>query len=154
MPKEYRTIRGDVALPYKWALGKTWTRFFDGLKEEKILGTKCTQCGKVFVPARTFCPVCLSDMAEWVEVKPEGEILTWTFVSAKYYGQVKDPPYIIATIKLVGTDCGFHHFIGGVDLSDAKQVRQKLKTGTKVKAVWRPEKKAEILDIAYFAPLK
>ena len=118
------------------------------------MGTKCTQCGKVFVPARTFCPVCLSDMAEWVEVKPEGEILTWTFVSAKYYGQVKDPPYIIATIKLVGTDCGFHHFIGGFDLTDVKKIRQKLKTGAKVKAVWRPEKKAEILDIAYFAPLK
>ncbi len=48
MAKEYRTIRNDVALPYQWALGKTWTRFFDGLKEEKIWGTKCAQCGKVF----------------------------------------------------------------------------------------------------------
>lgn len=154
MAKEYRTIRGDVALPYKWALGKTWTRFLDGLSEGKILGTKCSQCGKVFVPARTFCPECFKDMAEWIEVEHEGEILTWTLVTAKYYGQVKEPPYIIATIKLAGTDCGFHHFIGGVDLSDIKEIRQRLKTGAKVKAVWSPEKKADIHDIAGFVPVK
>ncbi|MBP1700096.1 MAG: hypothetical protein H6Q41_5284 [Deltaproteobacteria bacterium] len=123
MAKEYRTIRNDVALPYQWALGRTWTRFFDGLKEEKILGTKCSRCKKV-----------------------------WTLVKARYYGQVKEPPYIIATIQLDGTDCGFHHFIGGIDLSDIKKVNQELKAGARVKAVWRPEKKADILDIACFEP--
>ena len=76
MAKEYRTIRNDVALPYQWALGKTWTRFFDGLKEEKILGTKCTQCGKVFVPARTFCPECFTDMMQWVEAGKEPASIT------------------------------------------------------------------------------
>jgi len=154
MAKEYRTIRNDVALPYQWALGKTWTRFFDGLKEEKILGTKCTQCGKVFVPARTFCPECFTDMMQWVEAGKEGKLLSWTLVKAKYLGQVKEPPYVIAQIQLAGTNCGFHHFIGGIDLSDIKKVRQKLKTGAKVRAVWSPEKKADILDIACFAPVK
>jgi len=154
MSKEYRTIRNDVALPYQWALGKTWTRFFDSFKEEKILGTKCTQCGKVFVPARTFCPECFTDMAEWVEVKPEGKVLTWTLVTAKYYGQVKEPPYIVATIQLVGTDCGFHHFIGGVDLADLKRMRQRLKTGAKVKAVWSQEKNGTIADVQYFTLIK
>jgi uncharacterized OB-fold protein len=154
MAKEYRTIRNDVALPYRWALGRTWARFFDGLKEEKILGTKCAECGKVFVPARTFCPECFKDMAEWVEVKPEGKVVTWTLVKAKYYGQIKEPPYIVATIQLAGTDCGFHHFIGGIDLADFKKVRQKLKRGAKVKAVWSVEKKADIYDISQFVPIK
>jgi uncharacterized protein len=154
MAKEYRTVRNDVALPYQWALGKTWTRFFDGLKEERIQGTKCAGCGRVFVPARAFCPGCLTDMTEWVDVKPEGKIITWTLVKAKYYGQVKEPPYIVALIKLDGADCGFSHFIGGFDLSDAKLIKQKLKTGAKVKAVWRSGKKADILDIACFVPVK
>ena len=154
MAKEYRTIRNDVALPYQWALGKTWTRFFDGLKEERIWGTKCGHCAKVFVPARTFCPECYTDMTEWVEAGKEGKLLSWTLVKAKYLGQVKAPPYVIAQIQLAGTNCGFHHFIGGIDLSDIKEVRQKLKTGAKVRAVWSPEKKADIHDIAYFAPVK
>jgi uncharacterized OB-fold protein len=154
MAKEYRTIRNDVALPYQWALGKTWTRFFDGLTEEKIWGTKCTDCSRVYVPARAFCPECFTDMTEWVDVKPEGKIITWTLVKAKYYGQVKEPSYVVAQIQLAGTNSGFHHFIGGIDLSDFKKVRQRLKTGAKVRAVWRPEKKADIHDIAYFAPVK
>jgi uncharacterized protein len=154
MAKEYRTIRNDVSLPYQWALGKTWTRFFDGLKEEKIWGTKCTHCSKVYVPARTFCPECFTDRTEWVPVKPEGKIVSWTLVKAKYHGQVKPPPYIIALIQLSGTDCGFHHFISGVETENIKKLRQKLKKGAKVKAVWNPEKKADIYDIAYFAPVK
>lgn len=154
MAKEYRTIRNDVALPYQWALGGTWSRFFDALKEEKIGGTKCNGCGRVYVPARSFCPECFTDMTEWVDVKPEGKIITWTLVKAKYYGQVKEPPYIIALIKLDGADCCFSHFIGGFDLSDAKLIRKKMKTGAKVRAVWRPEKKADIHDIACFAPVK
>ncbi|MFB3925009.1 MAG: Zn-ribbon domain-containing OB-fold protein [Syntrophales bacterium] len=154
MAKEYRTIRNDVALPYQWALGSTWTRFFDGLKEEKILATKCLKCGKISIPARSFCPECFADRMEWVEAGQEGKIMTWTLVNAKYYGQVKDPPYVIALIQLDGTDCGFSHYIGGIDLSDLKKVRQKLKTGTKVKAVWNPEKKAAIQDIEFFTPVK
>jgi uncharacterized OB-fold protein len=154
MVREYRTIRNDVALPYQWALGKTWTRFFDGLTEERILGTKCADCGKVYVPARSFCPGCFTDRLEWVEVKPEGKILSWTLVKAKYYGQVKAPPYAVALIRLDGADGGFHHFIGGFDLSDDKQVKQKLRTGAKVRAVWRSEKKADIHDIACFAPVR
>jgi len=154
MAKEYRTIRNDVALPYQWALGKTWSRFFDGLAEEKIRGTKCADCGKVFVPARSFCPVCLTDMTEWVDVPPRGKIVTWTLVNASYHGQAHEPPYIAALIRLDGTDCDFHHFIDGFDITDPGERKRKLKTGAKVKAVWRPEKKADILDIAWFAPVK
>jgi uncharacterized OB-fold protein len=154
MGKEYRTIRNDVALPYQWSLGKTWTRFFDGLQEGRIWGTKCIPCGKVFVPARPFCPECLKDMTQWVEVGQEGKILTWTLVQAEYVGQIHSPPYIVALIQLAGADCGFSHFIGGIDLADIKKVKQKLKTGTKVRAVWRSEKKADIHDIAYFTPVK
>ena len=154
MEKEYKTIRNDVALIYQWALGKTWMRFFEGLRKEKILGTKCTQCGKVFVPARTFCPVCFTDMEEWVEVKPEGRVLTWTIVTAKYYGQVKEPPYIVATIQLDGTNCGFHHFIGGLNFADLKKMGEMLKTGAKVRAVWSQEKHADIYDISHFKPHK
>ena len=93
-------------------------------------------------------------MTEWVEVKPEGKVLTWTLVNTKYDGQVKEPPYIVATIQLAGADCGFHHFIGGIELADIKKVRRTLKTGAKVKAVWRSGKNGNIADIEYFAPIR
>ncbi|PKN33306.1 MAG: hypothetical protein CVU61_13900 [Deltaproteobacteria bacterium HGW-Deltaproteobacteria-19] len=153
MAKEYRTIRNDVALPYQWALGRTWTRFFDGLKEERILGTKCDRCGKVYVPARSFCPVCFTDLMEWVDVKPRGRLVSWTVVNTSYHGQVKEPPYIVALIRLDGADCDFHHFIDGFNITDAGERKRKLRAGAKVKAVWSPSKNADIRDIAWFAPV-
>jgi uncharacterized OB-fold protein len=64
------------------------------------------------------------------------------------------PPYALGLIRLDGTDCDFIHFIGGIDLSDLKKVREKIKVGAKVKAVWNKEKNANIYDISYFKPLK
>lgn len=154
MAKEYRTVSNNVALPYAWALGKTWTRFFDGLREEKIWGTRCGSCRKVYVPARSFCPACLKDMEDWVQVKDEGKVLSWTLVNARYHAQVKKPPYIIALIRLDGADCCFIHNIEGYDLSDIKKVKKGLKKGTKVRAVWRPVKNGDIFDLAHFAPVK
>jgi hypothetical protein len=154
MAKEYRTIRNDVALPYQWALGKTWTRFFDGLKEERIWGTQCGGCQKVYVPARPFCPVCLKDMTKWLEVAQEGKLVSWTLVDTRYHGQVKEPPYIVAMIRLRGADCDFHHYLGGVDLSDRKKLAKKLKTGTKIKPIWSSGKNGNISDVEYFALVK
>lgn len=153
MAKEYRTIRNDVALPYRWALGPVWTRFFDGLRDEKIFGTKCKKCDRVFVPSRPFCPLCLGDMDEWVEVSQEGTIKSWTLVNNRYYGQVKEPPYVMALIRLDGADSDFSHFIGGINIYDIGEVRKKVDIGTRVKAVWRKDKSAEIYDIDYFEPV-
>jgi uncharacterized OB-fold protein len=57
-------------------------------------------------------------------------------------------------IRLKGADCAFHHYLGGVDLSDRKKLAKKLKTGTRVKAIWRPAKNGNISDIEYFALVK
>ena len=154
MAKEYKTVRRNIQLPYYWALGPVWSRFFDGLKEEKIFGTKCKKCSRVLVPARTFCPRCFEDMEEWVGVAQEGSVETFCLVNYKYYGQIKEPPYIIARIRLDGTDCSFNHFIGGFDLSDLQSVNERIKIGTRVKAVWSKEKHGDIYDIAYFEPAK
>ncbi len=151
--KEYRTSRHDTVLPYNWALGPTWTKFFDGLKKGKIFGTRCKKCNKVLVPARTFCPSCYEDMEEWVELPQEGSIETWCLVNYEYYGQVKKAPYIIGQIRLDKSDCSLTHFIGGLDLSDPDKVGAKMKTVSRVKAVWSKEKHGDIYDIAYFKPV-
>jgi len=154
MAKEYMTVDNTIVLPYNWALGPTWTKFFDGLRQEKILGTKCKRCKKVLVPARTFCPYCFEDMDEWVEVSQRGTVGSWCLVNYEYYGQIKPPPYIIASIHLSGTDCNFNHFLGGIDLSDVDKARKKLRVGMRVRAVWSREKHGDIYDIAYFEPVR
>jgi uncharacterized OB-fold protein len=153
MAKHFRTQEHDVWLPYKFAVGPVFERFYEGLKEEKLLGNKCPECGKVLVPARTFCPDCYVDMGEWVEVAQQGEIVTWAVANYEFFGMPLDPPFIGALIRIDGTSCNFLHLVGGFDLTDKDLVAKKMKPGVKVRAVWSDEKRGQMLDIKYFEPM-
>jgi uncharacterized OB-fold protein len=143
----------ETIIPYESALGLTWHRFFEGFKEEKIWGTKCSKCSRVLVPARSFCPRCFVDMEEWVEVSNEGEVIAWALTDYEFFGMPTKPPFISALIRLCGSDCNFLHLIGGFDLSDLDLVRKTVKNGMKVRAVWEKEKKGRIMDIKHFEPV-
>jgi uncharacterized OB-fold protein len=149
---EYRVFEGTISLPYRWALGPVNTRFFEELKQKRIFGTKCPECTRVLVPARKFCPRCFVDTPEWVQVKDEGILRTWAFISYSYVAQPKEPPYITAVIDLDGADVGFSHYIGGVDFSDLEKIKARVRIGMRVCAVWKENREGRITDIEYFAP--
>ncbi len=151
MNKHYRTVQSNVWLPYHFSVGPVFNRFFEGLKEEKIWGNKCPQCGKILVPARTFCPECNVDMGEWIEVSQEGEVVTWTVAAEPFYGAPAETPLIGSLIKLDGTDCGFLHLLGGVGASEPSDVNKAVRKGARVKAAWRDEKQGCMMDIRHFA---
>jgi uncharacterized OB-fold protein len=153
MAKEFKTLMNVVELPHKYAVGKTFTRFYKGLEEKKIFGTRCPSCNKVFVPARSFCPVCQVDAPEWIEVSQQGQVVSWTYSDKPYFGAPAEPPVITALIRLAGADCDFLHLIGGFDMSDMARVRETVKNGIKVRAVWREERHGHMLDIKYFEPV-
>ena len=130
--KESRIVEGKISLPYKWALGPVFTRFFEEFKNKKIMGTKCPRCNRVLVPARRFCPRCFEDTAEWVQVSERGTVRTWSLITFEFSGQPMAPPYLIGLIHLDGADTALSHFIGGVDLSDLEKGRNEIKIGMKV----------------------
>lgn len=151
---EPRVLKAEVLVPYEVAIGRTWSKFYDALKNEKILGTKCGKCRRVFVPPRTFCPRCFQEMEEWVEVGQEGVVETWVLVNMPFYGQRLEIPFVSAQIRLDGSDTGFMHRIAGFNLSDIAVVREKVKLGSRVSAVWSEEKEGCILDIDHFQPVQ
>lgn len=152
--EEVKTVReGEITLPYRWVVGPAGVRFFQGLKEKKILGTKCHKCGRVLVPGRKFCPRCFVELFDWVEVSDEGTIRTYAFVNYSFVGQPRDPPYIVATIDLDGADTGFSHYVMGIDFSDPEKVKDQVKIGMRVKAVWKEKREGAITDIDYFKPV-
>ena len=79
---------------------KILPKFYEELKTGKLMGTKCKGCGKLWFPPRADCKDCWSSDMEWVEVKPEGTIVTYTVtvVAPKYYAQ--RAPYIMAIGQL------------------------------------------------------
>ena len=146
-------LEAEASIPYEIATGRTWWRYFEGHKMEKIFGTRCPECKKVLVPAWPICADCFVETDEWVELSGEGEIVGWSLTNFSYFGMPKEPPFIVAQIRLDGGDTDFWHFIGGIDLSDLEYLTKTLKLGTRVKPLWREEKKGCVYDIEYFEPI-
>ncbi len=100
-------------------------RFVDLLKENRICGTVCKECGAKFFPPRSDCNVCLSDDMEWFEVAGDGTLLSFTKAMFAPAGFEKDVPYAL----------GVAEFLAGVKVFgrlSKTEDESKLKVGSKV----------------------
>jgi len=142
-------VEGRFRLPYRNYAGKIGSRFLVELRDnQRIMGIKCPKCGIVYVPPKSVCPKCFSELGEWVEVSNKGTLETYTIVDYTYSPdyQPRDIPYAIGLIKLDGADTGLCHILGEVDLT-------KLKVGLRVQGVFKEKREGSILDIEYFKPI-
>jgi len=137
------TLKGQISVPYTWWAGETASRFLVSLRDhKKFLGTRCKECGTVYVPPRKNCGRCFVDTDEWVEVSDEGVIEAYTIVHYAQPLQPIQPPFAYVLIKLDGADVGFLHII--------KKDLDKLRNGLRVKAKFKTERTGHILDIDSF----
>ena len=140
---------GQIYIPNTYSAGAVGSRFLIELRDNKrIMGTRCPTCNLVYVPARSVCRDCFGELSEWVEVSQKGTLLTYTVAYQSNPIQPVSTPIVYGIVQLDGADTGFVHMLGEVD-------PEKLKVGTKVKAVFKPKKERQgsILDIKYFKPL-
>ena len=141
-------IEGKMALPYQYFAGATGSKFIVALRDEKrILGVRCDKCDKTFIPPRQTCERCFSDLTgKWVELEPTGEVTGFTVIRYAEPYQPKEPPYVLALIKLDGADTPIAHILECGDTTNAR-------IGMKVKAVFADEPASSLLDIRHFEPV-
>jgi uncharacterized OB-fold protein len=48
--------------------------FYAHLAEGRLTTTRCRGCGRIDWPPRGFCPACLSDAFDWVDLPQEGRV--------------------------------------------------------------------------------
>ncbi|MFR9806008.1 OB-fold domain-containing protein [Pseudonocardia sp. RS010] len=84
-----------------------------------------------------------------MELPPEGAIEAFTAAGRGFRGG-PTPPHAIAGIRLDGASTLLMHYVGDLDLGDPNTVRAQIGPGTRVRAVWAPERTGQILDIAHF----
>lgn len=75
------------------------------LNEEKLMGSRCTSCGKLFVPPRPICIECSGTDMEWVQVKGDGKLSAFTCIAVgppamKEEGYTRDHPYCTGVVEL------------------------------------------------------
>lgn len=143
------SIAGKWDFNYTYFTGEHASRFFHELRENKrIMGTRCSKCKKLLVPARSYCDACMEKTDEWAEVGPEGTLETFTIITAAFPGLPK-PPILMAYVTLDGADTALINFVHGIDLTDFNAAAKKLNTLPRVKVEFIDDPKGRITDFSF-----
>lgn len=79
--------------------------YLEALRNKKLMGSKCKDCGAQFVPPRKLCTKCNSTNQEWVEMSGNGRIAAYSCigVGTKFFvdkGYSMKKPYCFSVIEL------------------------------------------------------
>jgi hypothetical protein len=145
-------ISWQPKLQYAWDNGIAIGKYLQALKEGKILASYCNGCGRIMLPARSFCELCWRPTDGYTYVNDTGVVNTFAICHVNWDAsrlKPDEPRHIPAVIEIDGASQGqgIMHIIGNVEPT-------KVTIGMKVRAVWKPESEREgsITDIKYFEP--
>jgi uncharacterized OB-fold protein len=140
-------IDTPIALDYRYTAGSASSRFLRAVAEGKLLGQRCPNCLKVYIPPRGACPTCGVPTEEEVALSDRGLVTTYCVVNVPFVGHAIEMPYVAASILLDGADIAFQHLIQEIP---ADQVR----VGMRVEAVWKPRQEwgPSLDSIRHFRP--
>jgi hypothetical protein len=152
---EVLTSEWHVKSEYSWDAGLAISTFLDGLKEGRILGTRCPECRRIVVPPRAFCELCFRPINDWIGLPDTGKINTYSVSYVNWDATRRQTPEVAAVIEIDGASpgIGILHLLGEVGAT-LEEITTRLKIGTPVEAVWKPseEREGAITDIRYFRP--
>ena len=78
----------------------SFKEYNEALKQNKLLGLKCNECGTITAPPKITCGECASTDMDVVELSGKGEIQTFTIVFVPAEGREAEAPYIIVLVQL------------------------------------------------------
>ena len=76
--------------------------FVDFLFQGKFMITQCKHCHQLFFPPQADCPYCLSDDMEWLEIKDEGILLSYSTSMYGPAGFENKVPYTLGIVQFLG----------------------------------------------------
>jgi len=75
-------------------------QYNEALKQNKLMGLKCKECGTITVPPRIACSNCASTDMDVLELSGNGKIQTFTTVFVAPEGREGECPYVIVLTEL------------------------------------------------------
>ncbi|MFW9865912.1 MAG: Zn-ribbon domain-containing OB-fold protein [Candidatus Thorarchaeota archaeon] len=143
------TTKGFVRADFSFWVGLYMDRFYDSLENKKVIGNKCTKCGKVFVPPRKICGECNEIIPldnNWVNLPNTGTLLNYTIT----YYKVSDrtarkakKTQIIGLVQIDGSDTAIAYRLLKIEPDE-------IKIGMKLKIEWEEKTKGNPADIKGF----
>jgi uncharacterized protein len=120
-----------MRLEYTYTAGPSSTQFLRGTQERRLLGRRCSECAKVYLPPRGVCSMCGAAFTdEIVEVSQVGTVATFAVVNVNFASRQVDLPYAAVEVLFDGADITSQFLILGVPLDEVRM-------GMRVRAVWK-----------------
>ncbi|PWH14439.1 MAG: transcriptional regulator [Anaerolineae bacterium] len=78
---------------------------YAALGENKLVGSRCSACGKTFYPARPMCPACYGSALEAVEFSGKGKLAAYSVIYIAPTAMIqagfdRKNPYCAAVVEL------------------------------------------------------
>jgi len=124
------------------------SKFFKGLLEGKIYGTRCPKCGDTWVPVRTHCwnLDCNLEHTEWVEMPLTAKVHTWTIAGWSGRSSLKRLPIILVYAVIGNSKVAIANELHGINPWDVE-------FGMPLKIVFKPkEERKGIITDWHFEP--
>lgn len=76
------------------------------LNERKLMGSRCLDCGEVYLPPRSLCTHCYSTHMAWMQFSGEGQLAGFTTIYVGLPAMVsrgynRENPYCVGVVRLV-----------------------------------------------------
>ena len=110
------------------------SKFFKGLIDGKIMGTKCPKCGDIWVPVRTHCwnLDCNLEKTEWLEMPLTAKVHTWTIAGWSGRSSLKRLPIVLVYAVIGDSKVAIANELHGIDPWDVE-------FGMPLKIVFKPK---------------
>lgn len=139
----------SMTLPYEHAYGPYYGRMFDEIREfGRVMGVRTSHGEDALLPPREIDDVTHKRTGTWKACADTGTIRGCSIINMEFLGQTREPPYVYAEIVLDGASTRLIHMI---DIDDIETAKQRIKPGTRVRAIWTTgERKGSLADIERF----
>ena len=124
------------------------SKFFIGLLDGKLWGTRCPKCGDTWVPVRTHCwnLDCNLEKTEWVEMPLTAKIHTWTIAGWSGRSSLKRLPIVLVYAVIGDSKVAIANELHGIDPWDVE-------FGMPLKIIFKPkEERHGIVTDFHFEP--
>ncbi len=143
---EYMVIYRPHGVLYHHSYGLV-SKFFKGLIDRQLLGTKCPKCKTVYCPPRVHCwnPACRVAETKWIELPLKGKVHTFSVMLFSADAFLEMLPFVLGYVQIEGADTALP-----VQIVTAPT---DVFVGQKVNIRFREERKGDLMDI-YAVPAR
>lgn len=143
--EQYMIIYRPHGVLYHHSYGLV-SKFFKGLLDEKLLGTRCPQCQTVYCPPRVHCwnPRCKAALTEWQELPLRGTVHTFSVMLFSADAFLEQLPFVLGYVQIDET-----HTALPIQVITAPT---EVFIGQRVEIRFRDKRKGDLMDV-YAVPL-